>query len=173
MPPEQRRDPPTRPAARFSPEIAELLRSGLECAIPFNVHNAVRIREVAAGHGVAELPELDRLKNHLGTQHGGALFAVAEAAAGAAYLGAFAEHVSRIRMNAQEAHIVYLRWARGPITAHCKLEDDSGEILRALHDHEHTELAMRSELHDTNGTTVAEITFRFRLQTLPPNPGRR
>lgn len=146
------------------PSTRELLRSGLQHAVPFNLHNEIRIREVAPGYGEAELPEAEHLKNHIGTQHGGALFAVAEAAAGAAYIGAFASHLEHIRMNAQEAHITYKRWATGPITARSTLTIDPTELLDTLRNEGHVDLSMSCKLYDTHKKLVAEIIFRFYLK---------
>jgi uncharacterized protein (TIGR00369 family) len=146
--------------------LKEHLRAGLERAIPFNAHNHVRIREVADGYGVAELPDSEHLKNHLGSQHGGALFAVAEAAAGAAYIGSFVDHIATIRMNAQEAHITYMRWARGPITARCVIERSPREILEVLYATGHVDLTMSCGLADSSRRAVGEMSFRFRLTLL-------
>jgi acyl-coenzyme A thioesterase PaaI-like protein len=147
-------------------ELKEQLRAGLEEAIPFNAHNHVRICEVADGYGVAELPDAEHLKNHIGTQHGGALFAVAEAAAGAAYIGSFVEHIATIRMNAQEAHIIYMRWARGAITARSVLERSPRELLDVLYATGHVDLTMSCGLADSSHRAVGEMTFRFRLTLL-------
>jgi acyl-coenzyme A thioesterase PaaI-like protein len=160
MPQQHRKSQPTE----LTPSTRELLRSGLQHAVPFNLHNEIRIREVAAGYGEAELPEAEHLKNHIGTQHGGALFAVAEAAAGAAYIGAFASHLEHIRMNAQEAHITYKHWATGPITARSTLAIDPTELLDTLHNDGHVDLSMSCKLYDAQQTLVAEITFRFYLK---------
>jgi acyl-coenzyme A thioesterase PaaI-like protein len=153
-------EPATLTSTPLSSELKEQLRTGLQEAIPFNIHNEVRICEVADGYGVAELPDAEHLKN----QHGGALFAVAEAAAGAAYIGSFVEHLATIRMNAQEAHISYIRWARGPITARSVLEQSPKELLDALSTTGHVDLTMSCGLEDSNQRSVAEMTFRFRLQ---------
>lgn len=159
-------EPTALATAPLSSELKEQLRAGLQDAIPFNVHNDVRICEVAAGYGVAELPDAEHLKNHLGTQHGGALFAVAEAAAGAAYIGSFVEHLATIRMNAQEANISYIHWAQGPITARSTLEQNPKELLDALHTHGRAELTMTCGLEDSSRQAVAAMTFRFRLRLL-------
>jgi len=164
--PQHHRPTQDPPRGALSPDIREVLRAALEQAVPFNLHNAVRIREVAAGSGVAELPDAEHLKNHLGTQHGGALFAVAEAAAGAAYIGAFVEHLADIRMNAQEAHITYMRWAKGPITARSSLKRQPHEILQALQRRGRVELHMSCILYDRSGSVVAEMTFRFHLKQI-------
>lgn len=145
-------------------ELFELLRAGLEQAIPFNVHNEVHVSEVAPGRGVAELPDAAHLQNHLGTQHGGALFAAGEAAAGAAYVGAFCDHLADIRMNAQEVHISYIRWAKGPITARSSLEQRPQEVLAQLHENGRVDLPMTCTLYDSSDRVVARMSFRFHLK---------
>jgi acyl-coenzyme A thioesterase PaaI-like protein len=159
---------PNEPESTLSPEMRELLRDGLEQAVPFNLHNNIRISEVAVGRGIAELPDVEHLRNHLGTQHGGALFAAGEAAAGAAYIGAFSEHLAEIRMNAQEVHITYVRWARGRITAKSRLTDQPHDILSALREAGRVDLSMPCTLHDTHDHVVAEMTFRFHLKHVGP-----
>jgi acyl-coenzyme A thioesterase PaaI-like protein len=136
--------------------------------VPFNLHNDVRIKEVSPRCGVAELPDAEHLKNHLGTQHGGALFAAAEAAAGAAYVGAFSEHLTEIRMNAQEAHITYIRWAKGAITARSILKQRRRDVLDALRADGRIDLPMACTLYDAENRVVAEMTFRFHLKYLAP-----
>jgi acyl-coenzyme A thioesterase PaaI-like protein len=160
--------PRGRPAAErpLDPGLLERLRAGLEQAVPFNLHNDVRISEVSARRGIAELPDAEHLKNHLGTQHGGALFAAAEAAAGAAYVGAFSEHLGEIRMNAQEAHITYIRWAKGQITAKSSLRQKPREVLEALENDGRVDLPMSCTLYDAEDRVVAEMTFRFQLKQI-------
>src|SRR3712207_9201399 len=87
--------------------------------------------EVAPGRGVVRLPDRDELRNHVGSQHAGALFSAGEAASGAAFVGAFAERLGELTPLAQSASIEYLKLAKGPITATGKLEADVAEIGRA------------------------------------------
>jgi acyl-coenzyme A thioesterase PaaI-like protein len=162
QPPGPLADPAT--GHRLPEDVHELARSGLEQAVPFNLHNNVRIIEVGTTYGVAEIPDAPHLKNHLGTQHGAALFAVAEAAAGAAYVGAFLEQLQHIRMNAQEAHITYIHWAQGPITARSTLTQSPQQALQALQQNGRTDLTIPCDLLDTQQTKIAHITFRFHLK---------
>ena len=60
------------------------------------------------------LPQEDHLHNHVGSQHAGALFSAGEAASGAAFVGAFAEHMGDITPLARNAEISYLKLAKGP-----------------------------------------------------------
>ena len=74
----------------------EAVRQGLEQAIPFNRHVGLDVAEVGDGRGVVRLPDDERLHNHVGSQHAGALFSAGEAASGAAFVGAFAERMGEI-----------------------------------------------------------------------------
>jgi acyl-coenzyme A thioesterase PaaI-like protein len=153
------------PVGRALPaHVAELLRDGLIQAIPFNVHNEGSIQEIGVGYGVATIPDAEHLKNHLGTQHGIALCAVAEAAAGAACLGAFVDHLGEIRINLQEIKMTYQRWARGRITAKSQLSDSPQAILALLRRRGRFELHLATRLLDSNGEQVAEGSVRFLLK---------
>ena len=82
--------------------------------------------EVGEGRGVITLPDDERLHNHVGSQHAGALFSAGEAASGAAFVGAFAEHLGNITPLARSADISYLKLAKGPITATGTLQGEQG-----------------------------------------------
>jgi acyl-coenzyme A thioesterase PaaI-like protein len=79
----------------------EAVRQGLEQAIPFNRHVGLDVAEVGEGRGVVRLPDDERLHNHVGSQHAGALFSAGEAASGAAFVGAFAERMGGITPSAK------------------------------------------------------------------------
>ena len=115
----------------------EAVRAGLEAAIPFNRHIGLEVAEVGDGRGAIRLPDDDRLHNHVGSQHAGALFSAGEAASGAAFVGAFAEHMGGITPLARNAEISYLKLAKGPITA-------TGTHDRHVPDHRHGAAALRA-----------------------------
>jgi acyl-coenzyme A thioesterase PaaI-like protein len=141
-----------------------MLREGIETGVPFNVHNDVRVGAIDYGRGEASLPDAPHLRNHLGTVHGAALFAVGEAAAGAALLSTFAKHLGRLRLNAQAADITYLSWARGVITARSVLSADVEHLLGQLRERGRAELRVEAALFDDDDAKVAEMTFRFHLR---------
>src|SRR3954471_17100796 len=97
------------------------LADGLTAAIPYNSHLGLRVAELGPGAGVVELPDDERLRNHVGSQHAGALFSAGEAASGGAFLAAFAERLADVTPLAEGAEIAYRRVARGPITATARL----------------------------------------------------
>src|SRR5215210_3504369 len=134
----------------------EAVRAGLAQAIPFNGHVGLDIAEVADGRGVVVLPEEDHLHNHVGSQHAGALFSAGEAASGAAFVGAFAEHMGNITPLARTADISYLKLAKGPITATGTLPDAKDSLLSRLEAEGKVEFPVQVELTDAQGTKVAE-----------------
>src|SRR5688572_4047743 len=95
----------------------DALRQGLQQAIPFNNHLKLEVREVSADRGVVALGDHADLRNHVGSQHAGALFSAGEAASGAAFVGTFAERLGDITPLAQSADIEYKKVAKGEILA--------------------------------------------------------
>ena len=83
----------------------DAIRAGMQDAIPFNSHVGLQIAEVGQGVGVVKLPDRSETRNHVGSQHAGALFAAGEAASGAAFVGAFSERLGDITPLAQSAQI--------------------------------------------------------------------
>jgi acyl-coenzyme A thioesterase PaaI-like protein len=142
----------------------EAVRAGLEAAIPYNRHIGLQVAEVGEGRGVITLPEDDRLHNHVGSQHAGALFSAGEAASGAAFVGAFAEHMGNITPLARSADISYLKLAKGPITATGTLQGTTEELLSALEADGKVEFPVKVDLADANGNTVAEMTVNWHVR---------
>ena len=141
-----------------------MLREGIETGVPFNVHTAVRVGAIDYGRGEASLPDSRHLHNHLGTVHGAALFAVGEAAAGAALLSAFAKQLGQLRLNAQAAEIRHLSWARGVITARSVLSADVEHLLQQFRERGRAELRGDAGLFDDHAAQVAEVPLQFHLR---------
>src|SRR3954454_8813228 len=95
----------------------EPLRAGMEQAVPFNGHLGLEIVEVAVGRGVARLPDDPGLRNHTGSQHASALFAVGQAASGAAFVTSFVRELPQLELQPDAATIEYKKIPRGPLTA--------------------------------------------------------
>lgn len=139
----------------------DAVRQGLAQTIPFNTHNGLELVEVAAGRGVVVAPDAEHGKNHIGSQHAGALFAAGEFASGAAFIGAFAEHLGGIVPLAERAEIAYRKVAKGPITATATLSADVGELLAQVEADGRTRFPVAVELTDADGVVVAEMTVHW------------
>jgi len=142
----------------------EAVRAGLEQAIPFNTHVGLEFVEVGDGLGVVRLPDADHLKNHVGSQHAGGLFSAAEAASGAAFVGAFAEHMAGITPLAKGAEISYLKLARGAITATATLTEDRAQLVEKLESDGRIEFPVAVDMTDDEGLKVAEMTVHWHVK---------
>ena len=140
------------------------LRAARSEAVPFNRHLGLEIRDIGAGNSGVRLPAANALRNHLGTQHAGALFSAGEAASGAAFLGAFVDRLAEIRPLATKAKIAFLRTARGPILAIAHLDDAAHELLGALLAEGLVRFPVRVDLRDDEDRAVAEMTVHWHVR---------
>src|SRR5262245_1849283 len=110
----------------------DAIARGMTQAVPFAGHLGLEITSVGEGEAVVLLPERPELLNHVGSQHAGSLFTVAETASGAAFVGAFAERLGEVTPLARSAEISYEKIAQGPIEAHGRLGVPAAEALATL-----------------------------------------
>lgn len=135
--------------------------AGMSQAIPFNVHVGLETVTVAPDHGVVKLPDLPSGRNHVGSQHAGALFTAGEAASGAAFVGAFVELMGEITPLAESAEIAYRKLAKGEITATARFTQDRDALISELNEQGRVRFPIAVELTDAGGVVVAEMTVRW------------
>lgn len=140
------------------------LADGLAQAIPFNKHVGLEVTELASGAAVVRLPEDERLRNHVGSQHAGALFAAGEAASGGAFVATFAERLGEITPLAESAEIAYRKVARGAITATARLDGEAAPLLEELDREGRVRFPIAVSLADAAGDTVADMTVRWHVR---------
>jgi acyl-coenzyme A thioesterase PaaI-like protein len=146
----------------------DAIAQGMTQAVPFAGYLDLEITSVSAGEAVVVLPERDELKNHVGSQHAGALFTVAEAASGAAFVGAFAERMGEVTPLARSAEISYEKIAKGPIEARAKLTVPAAEALATLDAEGKVVFPCEIELADESGTQVATATVHWHVRLNKP-----
>jgi len=149
-------------------ELAQL-KEMLANVVPFNKHIGLEIVEVSAGAGEVRLPEGPHLLNHIGTQHAAALFAVAEAASGAAVVGALADQITTVTPIARNAQIAYMKPARGPILAKARISEEPDSLLRELGAQGRADFQVHVDLEDAAGLKVAEMTVAWYVRKNPPS----
>ena len=115
------------------------------------------------GTATVRLPERPELTNHVGSQHAGALFTVAEAASGGAFVGAFAERLGEVTPLAKAASIDYERIAKGPIDATGTLADPAA-ALATLDAEGKVEFQIEVELKDAEGARVATANVDWHVR---------
>jgi hypothetical protein len=110
------------------------------------------------------LPDEDNLHNHVGSQHAGGLFAAGEAASGAAFMGAFADHLGGITPLAKSADIEYKKLAKGPIDAIATLGEDVDGLLGTLESDGKVQFPIGVEMKDSDGQVVAGMTVHWHVR---------
>jgi len=141
----------------------DALRAGMDAAVPFNEHLGLEITEMGPGRATVLLPDDDRTRNHVGSQHAGGLFSAAEAASGGAFVGGFAERLAGLRPLASEASIKYTKLAEGPIEATATL-DGIDELVATLDGEGKVSFPVGVELTDSDGDTVATATVQWHVR---------
>jgi len=142
----------------------DAIAKGMAMAVPFAGHLNLEITEITAGEAKVVLPRRQELTNHVGSQHAGALFTVAETASGAAFVGAFAIRMGEITPLARSASIDYLKIANGPITATATLGIEAAEALATLDAKGKVEFPCEVTLADESGTKVATATVNWHVR---------
>jgi acyl-coenzyme A thioesterase PaaI-like protein len=135
--------------------------AGLSQAIPFNVRLGLETITVAEDHGVVRLPDDERLRNHVGSQHAGGLFSAGEAASGAAFVGSFLDIMGEITPLAESAEIAYKKLARGEILATARFAEDREKLREKLAADGRVRFPIAVEMTDADGTVVAEMTVKW------------
>lgn len=147
----------------------DAIAQGLTQAVPFAGYLGVEVTNVAAGEATVVLPERPELTNHVGSQHAGALFTVAEAASGAAFVGAFAERMGDVTPLARSAEISYEKIATGPIEAKATLGVPAEEALATLDAEGKVVFPCQIELTDAEGRRVATATVQWHVRLNKPS----
>jgi acyl-coenzyme A thioesterase PaaI-like protein len=130
-------------------------------AVPFAGFLGVEVTSLAAGEATALLPERAELKNHVGSQHAGALFTAAETASGAAF--------GDVTPLARSAEISYEKIANGPIEAKATLGVPAEEALTTLDAEGKVVFPCQIELTDAEGQRVATATVEWHVRLNKPS----
>jgi uncharacterized protein (TIGR00369 family) len=142
----------------------DLIAKGMSQAVPFVGYLGVEVTSITEGEATAILPERSELFNHVGSQHAGALFTVAETASGAAFVGAFAERMADVTPLARSAEISYEKIANGEITATARLAADTAQTLATLDAEGKVEFRCEVELTDKDGQRVASAAVDWHVR---------
>ncbi len=147
----------------------DAIAQGMTQAVPFAGFLDVKVTNISAGEATALLPERAELKNHVGSQHAGALFTAAETASGAAFVGAFAERMGDVTPLARNAEISYEKIAKGPIEAKATLGVPAEEALATLDAEGKVVFPCEIELTDADGQRVATATVQWHVRLNQPS----
>ena len=146
----------------------DAVAKGMALAVPYIGHMGIEVTEMSEGAATAVLPDRPELLNHVGSQHAGALFGVAETASGAAFVGAFAARMGDVTPLARSAEIAYVKVARGQVEAKAKLTKPAAEALATLDKDGRVDFSVEVELTNTDGDVVATATVDWNVRLKDP-----
>lgn len=144
------------------------IAKGMAIAVPYISHMGIEVTAMSEGAATAVLPDRPELHNHVGSQHAGALFGVAETASGAAFVGAFAARMGDLTPLARSAEIAYAKVARGRVEARARLGVPAAEAIAALDRDGRVDFSVEVELTDGEGDTVATATVDWNVRLKDP-----
>lgn len=160
-------DPTTPASTKLVFDYARLTGSG-DSGVPFSSHTGVVVESFGPDGATAWLEEAPHTLNHVGSQHGGAVFTLGGAAAGAAVSGAFGEGLDARLAVAKRAEIDFLRIARGRLTARASLLDERGRLQRELAEKGRASFKVGVSVSDPSGAEVARLQFAWELRPARP-----
>ena len=149
-------------------QMFAMMKAFFEENVPYAKHSGVELLEIAEGRGTAKLPDWRETQNHMGTQHAGALFTLAEAASGAASVLLIADKLMTVRAAITEATIQYKKAARGEILATGELQKPGAEIMDALNKNGQVNFVVDVTLTNSDEVEVASMAVLWSLKTMTP-----
>lgn len=146
----------------------DAIAKSMALAVPYIGHMGIEVTAMSEGAATAVLRDRPELHNHVGSQHAGALFGVAETASGAAFVGAFASRMGDVTPLARSAEIAYVKVARGQVEAKAKLTVPAAEALATLDDDGRVDFSVEVEMTDPGGDVVATATVDWNVRLKDP-----
>lgn len=143
--------------------VYERIKQQMMDTLPFVRLLGIRIDEIGHGTSKVSMPADPKLNNHLGTQHAGALFTLAETASGAAMAGGFADLILGLRPVAKESRIQYLKVAKGATRAEGRVPGDMVAFKAALAAEGKVFFPVEVDVFDSEGTLAAQVQVDWYL----------
>lgn len=143
--------------------IFEMIKQQMMNTLPFVKTCGIQIDEIGPGTSRASMPEDSKLNNHLGSQHAGAMFTLAETASGAAMAGGFADLIMGLRPVAKEVRIQYLKVAQGATHARARVPGDIAALKQVLQSEGKVAFPVEVEIIDASDVVVATVQVDWYL----------
>lgn len=143
--------------------VYEKIRQQMMSSLPLVNLLGIKIEEIGAGTASVVMPADPKINNHLGSQHAGAVFTLAETASGAAMAGGFAELIMELRPVAKQATIQYLKVLQGSTNAKARVDGDVAALKQTLQEQGKVAFPVQVEIFDAEGTLVAQVQVEWYL----------
>ncbi|MBD3663376.1 DUF4442 domain-containing protein [Sulfitobacter aestuariivivens] len=139
----------------------DMIKAHLSTAVPFATYVGVDLLDISDGQASAELQQRDETSNHIQSMHAAAMFALGEAASGAAVAGALAPVILEMRPVAATADIKFLKVAKGKLTAQARTSRPGGELMQAIKDDGKVAFDVTVDITDAAGDSVVGMTVNW------------
>ncbi len=143
--------------------VYDKIRQQMMATLPFVRLLGISIDEIGAGTAKVSMPDDPKLHNHLGTQHAGAIFTLAETASGAAMAGGFADLILGLRPVAKESRIQYQKVAKGATHATGRVPGDIAALKAQLKVDGKIAFPVEVDIFDAQGTLAAQVQVDWYL----------
>lgn len=143
--------------------VYERIKQHMMETLPLVRTLGIQIDSIGPGTAEVSMPDDDKLHNHLGTPHAGALFTLAETASGAAMAGGFAELIMGLRPVAKESRIQYQKVAKGATRASGRVPGDLAALKAQLAADGKIAFPVEVDIFDEHGTLAAQVQVDWYL----------
>jgi acyl-coenzyme A thioesterase PaaI-like protein len=147
----------------FDKFVFEAIKKQMNATVPFAKHLALELVDIASGKASARLPDEKFNANHIGSQHAGALFAVADTASGAAVAAMFGQKILALRPVVKTAQVSFVKIARGAIVAKAAIVGDAKAMVKTVDKTGNVEVPVDVKLESGDGVMVAEMHFLWHV----------
>jgi len=144
--------------------IFDLIKDHMSKSIPYAAETGAEVVEIRADGAKARLPKTDKVGNHIGTVHAGAIFTLGETASGAAMSGLLADKVLELRPVAAEASIQYLKTAKTDLVAYGKASIPADEALAAIEKDGKVQFDVGVSIRDADDVEVATMSVAWHVK---------
>jgi len=135
--------------------------------IPYVVWHDIRVREQAPGQVKLSLGGREEVANYVGTMHAGALYTLAETAAGVVANDIIADNVAYVLLR--EGGVRYPRRAEGEVIATAKVDTSVANQVRAqFAAQSRADVEVSVTIDNAGGGTVFVGTFNYALRPRKP-----
>lgn len=133
--------------------------------IPYVVWHDIRVREHAPGQVKLSLSGREEVANYVGIMHAGALYTLAETAAGVTANDIVADNAAYVLLR--EAKVSYTRRAEGEVVATARVASDAADLTRKqFAQHLRADVSIEVSIEDAGGEAVFKGTFIYALRPI-------
>lgn len=144
--------------------IFDMIKDHMTKSIPFAAETGAQVVEIRSDGASARLAKTDKVGNHIGTIHAGAIFTLGETASGAAMSGLLADKILELRPVAAEASIQYLKTAKTDLMAYGKASIPAEQALAAIEADGKVQFDVGVSIRDADDAQVATMSVAWHVK---------